>query len=353
MKAKRIVYVDVIKVFLTCLVVAHHAGQAYGPTGGVWVVADTAKANWLGQFFFINASYMMGLYFFISGYFIVFSLNRKTNAQFVKDRLVRLGIPLLVFTFFIFLPFNYAEGTPLLTFFADSYFNKPPMATGHLWFVASLLVYSFLYLLFFRKREPVAGSTVQTPFRTYYLFIYIILLTVVSALVRLQYPIDVWRTWLIPVEVGHIPQYLSLFFCGALFNRFQWLESFRLSTGFAFFALSVVVYLSNGLLPDVVSRYWLTESFVESLLCVGISMALLSFFRHYGNRTNALIRLLSDNAYGIYLFHLLIVIVLQQFLLQWAVGATVKFLVVTLLGIFLSLGLSALLRRSKWVRKVL
>ncbi len=103
----RIAYIDQIKLFLTCLVVAHHAAQAYGPTGGVWVVTDASRAAWMGPFFFINASYMMGLYFFISGYFMVFSLGRKSYAAFMRDRLRRLGIPFLFFTLLIFLPFNY------------------------------------------------------------------------------------------------------------------------------------------------------------------------------------------------------------------------------------------------------
>lgn len=356
MKPNRIVYVDVIKVFLTCLVVAHHAGQAYGPTGGVWVVSDTAKANWLGQFFFINASYMMGLYFFISGYFMVFSINRKTNAQFIKDRLVRLGIPLLVFTFLVFLPFNYAAappGTNLFVFFADTYFNKPPIATGHLWFVASLLLYSFVYLLIFPRRTTQTSINVQKPFRLYYVFMYIILLTLVSAVVRLQYPIDKWHTWLIPVEVAHVPQYLSLFLIGALFNRYQWLHIFRLGTGLLFLLLAIIGYLLNENLADSIREYWLTEPFVESLLCVGISMVLLTFFKHYGNRTNAVIRSLSENAYGIYLFHLLIVIALQQFLLNWSIGANVKFMAVTVLAVLLSLGFTVLLRKIKLVRKVI
>jgi glucans biosynthesis protein C len=356
MKPNRIVYVDVIKVFLTCLVVAHHAGQAYGPTGGVWVVSNNAKANWLGQFFFINASYMMGLYFFISGYFMIFSLNRKTNTQFIKDRLVRLGIPLLVFTFLIFLPFNYSAapaGTNLLYFFADTYFNKPPIATGHLWFVASLLAYSFIYMFLLGKNKTDNTTSPKKQFRIIYLFIYIALLTLISALVRLYYPIDVWRTWFIPVEVAHIPQYLSLFLIGALFNRYQWLESFKLITGIRFFVLGLLAYIMNEILPANIKNYWLTESFVESLLCVGISMALLTFFRHYGNRTNAFIRSLSNNAYGIYLFHLLLVIVLQKLMLQWNVNANSKFILVTIGSILLSLGLSALLRKSSWVRKVL
>jgi glucans biosynthesis protein C len=356
MQKQRIIYVDVIKVFLTCLVVTHHAGQAYGPTGGVWPVEDSSKTNWLGQFFFINASYMMGLYFFISGYFMLFSLNRKTNVQFIKERLVRLGIPLLVFTFFVFLPFNYsgsAKHTNLFSFWADTYFNKPPIATGHLWFVASLLLYSFVYLLLFRNKNKAAKAVAAKPFKIYYLFIYIILLTVISGLVRLKYPIDVWRTWLIPVEVAHIPQYLSLFLIGALFNRYEWLDAFKLKTGILFLIIAVAAYVLNETLPGDIKGYWLTESFVESLLCVGTSMALITLLRHYGNRSNAAIRSLSQNAYGIYLFHLLIVIVLQKFLTGWGVDANIKFIVVSLSGILLSLGFSEMLRQIEIIRRVI
>lgn len=356
MKNNRILYVDAIKVFLTCLVVAHHAGQAYGPTGGVWAVSDTVKAGWLGKFFFINASYMMGLYFFISGYFMVFSLHRKTNTQFVKDRLVRLGIPLAVFTFFIFLPFNYsgaAPGTGVVEFFLDTYFNRPPIATGHLWFVASLLLYSFIYILVFNTSKKSSALHEHKDMKTYYVFLYIIFLTISSGFVRLYYPIDTWRTWLIPVEVAHIPQYLSLFFIGALFNRFQWLESFKMSTGLSFFIMAVVAYWLNENLPDSIKNYWLTESFVESLLCVGISMTLLTVFRHVCNRTNAAIRLLSENAYGIYLFHLLIVIALQKAFLTWTANANVKFSIVTVLGVILSLCLSVILRKNRRIRRVI
>lgn len=356
MEKQRIIYVDVIKVFLTCLVVAHHSGQAYGPTGGVWPVTDNNRANWLGEFFFINASYMMGLYFFISGYFMLFSLKRKTNAQFVKDRLVRLGIPLLFFTFFVFLPFNYlgsVKNTSVFSFLVDTYFNKPPIATGHLWFVASLLLYSFFYLLFCRSKNKQAEAVTARPFPIYYIFIYILVLTIVSAFVRLKYPIDVWRTWLIPVEVAHIPQYLSLFLLGALFNRYQWLDAFKLSTGLMFLGLAVIVYVLNEILPGNIKNYWLTESFVESLLCVGISMALLTLFRHYGNRSNSIIRSLSDNAYGIYLFHVLIVIVLQKVLLSWDVNGNIKFIAVSFIGILLSLGLSVLLRKIELIRRII
>lgn len=356
MQTKRIVYIDMIKVFLTCLVVAHHAAQAYGPTGGVWVVDDPLKANWLGKFFFINASYMMGLYFFISGYFMLFSLNRKLKKEFIKDRLVRLGIPLIFFTFFIFLPFNYfssQQNTGVFNFFIDSYFNKPPIATGHLWFVASLLLYSFIYLVLFGRGVKNRSEELTPTLRVSYIFIYILILSVVSAFVRLKYPIDIWRTWIIPVEIAHIPQYLSLFLIGALFNKYRWLDSFKLSVGLYFLGIAVAVFILSNYLPQNVQSFWLTNSFVESLLCVGISIGMLTIFRYYVNRSNNFFNALSANAYGIYLFHLFVVIGLQHVLLDWNIGANTKFIIVTVFGILISYLISAGFRRVGVIRKII
>ena len=97
----------------------------------------------------------------------------KTNSQFIIDRLKRLGIPFLFFTFLVFLPFNYlgdSSGKNVFEIFIDTYFNKPPMASGHLWFVASLFVYSLLYILLFRPRSQ---TVMAKAFHVYYAVIYI------------------------------------------------------------------------------------------------------------------------------------------------------------------------------------
>ena len=41
--ANRIFYLDNLRIVLTILVIAHHVGQAYGPTGGYWPVQETLK----------------------------------------------------------------------------------------------------------------------------------------------------------------------------------------------------------------------------------------------------------------------------------------------------------------------
>lgn len=352
---QRIAYIDQIKNFLTCLVVAHHAAQAYGPTGGVWVVNDASKAQWMGQFFFINASYMMGLYFFISGYFMVFSTTRKTNAAFFKDRLKRLGLPLLFFTLLVFLPFHYygsgAKGSPL-SLLADNYLNHPPLATGHLWFVASLLAYSIVFILFFKNYFSKQSLRISK-FRYYYIPVYILLLSTASALIRVYYPIDKWVTWLIPLEPAHLPQYFSLFLLGAWFNYKKWLDQLTLPIGITMGLIAGASFIFTMFLPSEIKQNIVAESVMESILCVGISLFILTAFRHFGNKTNRFLDVLSANSYGIYLFHLLLVIFVQQLILNWQMNANLKFAFTTAAGILLSLGLSALLRSSKTIRSII
>ena len=54
-RTARLDYLDALKVLLTVLVIAHHAGQPYGPTGGRWPIFEAERAAILGPFFSVNA----------------------------------------------------------------------------------------------------------------------------------------------------------------------------------------------------------------------------------------------------------------------------------------------------------
>ncbi len=132
---KRLYYLDNLRVALTILVIAHHVGQAYGPTGGWWPVQEVARAAVLGPFFSVNRSFFMSLFFMISGYLMVAAYDRNGPRAFVRSRLVRLGVPALAFALFM-LPFrvfvlgeHVASWTELIN-------------VAHLWYIEHLLLFS-------------------------------------------------------------------------------------------------------------------------------------------------------------------------------------------------------------------
>src|ERR1700748_1193057 len=114
----KIYYIDNLKILLTVLVILHHTFITFGAPGGWYYTQKTTHMGALipmTMFVAINQAFFMGFFFFMSAYFIQPSYKRKGAGRFVGDRLLRLGVPLLFYSF-IFSPFitylvyNYGEG---------------------------------------------------------------------------------------------------------------------------------------------------------------------------------------------------------------------------------------------------
>ncbi len=189
----RLVFADNLRVFLTVLVVAHHAGQAYGPTGGRWPVFEPERSPLLGPFFSVNAAFFMGLFFLLAGNFVPGAYQRKGAASFFKDRLVRLGLPLLLMTLFVFGPITYLDATEsassqpsFLRFMLVDYLGRWQVEFAHLWFVAHLLLYSIAYVLY-RALMPDVPRAAGVPNHRHILS-YVLGLALVTFVVRIWFP---------------------------------------------------------------------------------------------------------------------------------------------------------------------
>jgi surface polysaccharide O-acyltransferase-like enzyme len=283
-------------------------------------------------FFAVNAAFFMGLFFFISGYLLPAAYDRKGARQFLIDRFKRLGIPLLFFTFFIFPRVLYALSEPLVSFpdfVIQGYINPPEnrleIEVAHLWFLMHLLLYAVAYTLWrqlYREHHP--ASLAACSHRQ--ILAYLLSLAVVTFIVRIDYPIDQWANvfGFLSAEIAHSPQYASLFILGTVACRRHWLSHMPTPQGLMGIGLSAVVLrygysLSQErfLLPNILAGGGLDlRSLVwsgwEATICVGLCIGLLILFRERANIQSRLTRSLSDNAYAVYLIHLLPILFLQN-----------------------------------------
>ena len=328
----RLDYLDALKVVLTVLVIAHHAGQPYGPTGGRWPIFDPRQSPLLGPFFGVNAAFFMGLFFLISAYFVPASFDRKGVWTFLTDRFLRLGIPLAVVG---------------LTIGALTNATFDP---AHLWFVAHLLVYAILYAVWRGLHVP--HLALPTPGNRAILG-YALILAGTTAAVRLAgFPQDRWITVLgiVPIEVAHLPQYASLFVIGILAARNGWLAQLPRRTGMIWLGIGFVLGVARYVYtPDrVVWSVW------ESFICVGLCVGLPVLFREYAPTPGRLLRDMAPNAYAAYVFHVMPVVVgLQYALAPVNMDPFLKFTLVTLAGVPLSFVLASALRRIPGSRAIL
>ncbi|MEM1241818.1 MAG: acyltransferase family protein, partial [Cyanobacteria bacterium P01_H01_bin.26] len=286
----RLLFLDNLRTCLTMLVVAHHAAQPYGPTGGAWPIFNPERAAILGPFFAVNAAFFMGLFFFISGYFLPAAHDRKGWQQFLCSRFQRLGLPLLFFSLVVFPVVLYRLAAPSISFFAfidQVYIQSLEIEVAHLWFVVHLLFYAVCYVLWRRCRgcfDGMAGFSGSGLLGHRAVLIYLFGLTVVTFIVRIDYPIDRWVTLLgfLPTEIAHLPQYASLFVLGIVAYRCHWLRKITSHQGFAWLRIGLgAALLRYGYslsrdrlrLPDVIAGGgWDWRSLVwsgwEATICV-------------------------------------------------------------------------------------
>jgi surface polysaccharide O-acyltransferase-like enzyme len=368
----RLAYVDTLRVLLTALVVAHHAGQAYGPTGGDWPIFEGQRAAILGPFFSVNAAFFMGLFFLLAGYFLPSSYDRKGARSFASDRLLRLGVPLLISTLIFGALFYLSENRQISfpQYFFQIYIGERQIEFAHLWFVAHLLVYSLAYAVWrlATQHAPVAERFARWVPGHGAILAYTVALALATFIVRVWYPIDRWEPafGIIPAEYAHVPQYFSLFLLGIAAGRYDWLRRISAATGMIWLGVGLAAaglrygypfirQLGLPLLIEGGGLNWrsLVWSSWEALICVGLCIGLPVLFREHFTRQGALLRWLSSNVYATYIVHIWPIVGLQFALAHVALPPLLKFAIVTLVGIPLSFLIGALLRRLPYATKIL
>jgi hypothetical protein len=186
-----------------------------------------------------NQSFFMGMFFFISAFFIVPSLQRKGFGKFITDRLLRLGFPLLVFYFLL---------NPLTVFirnwfirgedptFGDYLVNGWARGFGPLWFVEALLLFTFIFLLFRN-----IGSTIRISFPgTYKILLFALVTAILQFIIRIWLPVG----WSMPFTNFQFPffvQYIFLFALGIVAYQNNWLDSVSFKTGKQWFITAQIL----------------------------------------------------------------------------------------------------------------
>ena len=116
----RLLYIDNLRVLLTVLVILHHLAISYG-SFGIWYYNEPGRMSDLSTilmtlFLAINQSFFMGFFFMVSSYFSPGSVDRKGPGFYLKDRLIRLGIPLLFYIIVIAPIINFVVRTSFWRF---------------------------------------------------------------------------------------------------------------------------------------------------------------------------------------------------------------------------------------------
>ena len=368
---------DRARTFLTLVVVLHHAVIPYTYFG------HTDPKSWLGFDAVVLAtdSFFMAMFFFLSGLFVWPSLAHKSPWGFLRDRLLRLGLPFAIAAFTIIPIAYYAfalRQQPGLGFgpFWWKTVTVGPWPSGPIWFVWVLLVFDLSASLLCRlsaglldwiNRRSLRGFDRPAEF-----FVFLFAVTaIVYVPGRLYFGPSRWFEFgPFDVQATRILLYAAYFFVGAgigaaHFDRGVLSADGRLAksgwgwavaTLIPYCLLWVMIIIKREVLgnPDVLPQWY---EAIYGLFFVAFSaailFAILAFFLRFKQSGWSGLDPMQSDAYGIFLVHYPIVLWLQYLMFDFDIPAIIKAAVAFALTVALSWAVTWVLRKIPGATKVL
>ena len=378
----RLVYLDTLRMVLCALVIVFHTAITYGGLGD-WTFVDPLANDELTStlltfFVILCQGFFMGLFFFVSGYFIPGSIDRKGLGHFWKDRLLRLGIPFLAYTLFLSKLPNYLymvrhEGLqmPFLAF-CRVYFWQTADA-GPTWFLFALLVFSGGYTLLrlAASRRPASGAAAQLPVPpTGIVLLFALAIAAGMWAVSLVWPtIQGYRLFdSITLLLAFFPQYILLFTAGILAYRNDWLarlpgKSLKLWAGLAGLLAMATgpLFFFGGAASGDMDAFWnglhwqsVALNLWAGLYSVSISMALILWLRDRKQRApGKRMSSVAGSTFATYLIHPLVLVPLSFPLSYLAFHPLAKFGLVAALVVVISFAAGVALRKIPGLKAIL
>jgi hypothetical protein len=368
--ARRRPYLDNLKVVLITAIIAIHGVLGYASSIEVWTYTELREVSLhpvteIVLFVLVSplGLFLIPLLFLVAGLLTPPSLERKGTRAFVRDRLLRLGLPFAIYVFLVQPTLNDALQRRLgLTrgSYLDEYMRpEGRVDTGPLWFVGVLLIFSLGYAgahaaLSPRRhsgpaRRPQVPPAQHRPVVTVpFLALTAVAVAPLSFLVRLVYPYGS-ESGVTDLNFWEWPACLAVFVIGVVAAEQGWVRAVppRLAHRCAEVTLAAVLAMgallagvgSADAMEDALGGWgWPAAAFavVDAVLSVFGSVWLLSVAQRRLDRRYRWGPVLSRSAYGAFMLQSVFLLGVAVVLRPVEVAAEVKAAIVATGGVVLS-----------------
>ena len=369
---------DRARTFLTLVVLLHHSVIPYTYFG------HTDPKYFVGFDMIVLAtdSFFMAMFFFLSGLFVWPGLGRKSPWVFLRERLLRLGLPFAIAAVTVIPIAYYAlalqehQETTFAAFWLKMV-TAGPWPSGPLWFVWVLLAFdltaSLLYRLSPTLLDPINRLSVRCHDRPADFFLFLLIVTAVLYVpARVYFGPNHWFELGGPfsVQASRILLYAAYFFIGAgigaaNFERGVLAADGQLAkSGWGWVGLTLIpyallwglIYIKREILGNPpVQPHWYEASYglFFAAFSAAILFAILAYFLRFKRSGWSILDPMQPAAYGMFLVHYPIAIWLEYWLFDASLPAVVKMAVVFVLTVVLSWGATEALRRIPGAKHVL
>lgn len=356
---QRAFYIDNLRWSAISMVVVMHAAVTYSPFGA-WYYREHPDLSLGAKIAFaayqsFQHAIAMGLLFGIAGFYAAGAIERRGGGGFMRERLRRLGLPLLLYMVLI---------GPLTEYFiAGSWRSNPPRTflqdwwhhlrsgelfagSGPLWFCLVLLLFSAAHAVLFGARAMRLAP--QPPPSAALVLSYASLIAIVTFAVGAIFPN---AGTILNVDVHDFPQYPLMYAAGIAAWKGDWLRQIpsRVGRGWLWGGIAVsgalwtVLVAMGGAADGELSAYgsgwhWQAAGMDawRSFTCLALSLGLIILYRDRFNSQGQIARFLTRSSFGVYVLHAPILIAITRALHVVPASTGLKFAVASICGTAIS-----------------
>ncbi|MDP1573461.1 MAG: acyltransferase family protein [Coxiellaceae bacterium] len=321
--------------------------------------------------------FFMNTFYLLSGFFANAACQEKSGRHFAKNRLVRIGIPLLFYflcmaVYYLFaylLPVVVSQKKAFLTVVSEQYYHGPLWTyfnnTSTYWFLDLLLWYGFFTLAFIGIRQlnmiPQKFFTGASKIITLLFLSRWACICVPAFIVSLL----LWGNhWYLVLDAHIIPSFHILLFYGLwyfmgwnIYNHQETLVDIQYYA-VLMLLLSILLYFTHAFLyihfidKHDFFAYLVSSALFASSLVLSV-FGWIGFFLRYCSIKRSWLHYLSAGSYWMYLIQIPIIYIVSAACIVYLKSFLVQFLVcISIFAVIYFLTFHFLVRRT-WLRKVL
>lgn len=346
-KAPRFYYIDWLRVLAMMSIFFFHNDRFFDSFD--WHVKNKVTSVLSSIHISFFGHWMMPLFFILSGASVYYSLKYRKSSEFIKERTIRILIPLIFLGYLIIAPPEiYLDRLTHLKFtgsfweFYPHYFEGFDMFGGnfawhgvHLWYLLYLFLFSLILLPFFRPEKQSGTSLIsrlatlfETPWAFWLLFLPLSAADIITDALGLGFARATggWSFF----------SYILFFIYGYLiFSNSNIQDTVRKHYKVALVA-ALVLSISSLITVFVVrpavsigTPFYILAMLVRALCSFCWIIAILGLGGLFLNFNNKFLRYANEAVLPFYILHQTIILIVGFYVVQWDMGVAAKYGIIT------------------------
>ena len=360
--------IDWLRILATIMIFFFHSARAFDDIP--WEIKNSETQIAFTIFIIFTASWIMPLFFILSGMSSYYALGLRSQTEYVKERTKRLMVPYIFGICTVLAIQVYYEALfgndwlpsfngNFIEFYFLNYFTRGlygwggffPLTGIYLWYLLFLFVFSLLTLkmfIYFGKTNMQQKFSKLADFCSKKGGILILMLPLI-----LFQLIGMLFLGFLEVSGWSVLVYLCIFIYGYIFasdikfrKAMEKNSSLTLIIGVISSVIGIFVYLNLSSNILILILYFL----FFPLACLCWLVTILGFASKYLNKNSKHLKLLNDLVLPFYILHQAIIIMVDYYIIQLNISIILKYLIVLSIAFGLTISLVLVIRNINVLR---